>query len=656
MISENLFLHWHEMARGLAVGLLLLLSLFVLLEYHVSRSPAPFFRWLRGLSLRTVLTTGVILVGVVPAAALVILLSERSAQLREQRLELRVEEAAAAVAFAVDRNIDKNLSGIVSAASAINAAEDFGSNAVAAVLLRHHRIYDDFLTLLGTDEDGNIIAATSAMDGQSMILEELAGFSVADRDYFINPMKNGFPFVSQAFRGRGLGADPIVAISASLRDGAGKRVGIVEGSLNLRAFGTIDDERPHLDGADLILLDGADRVIYASPAAGLDFLEVLATDPLVTASRDVRQRSSFAYQADSQDFSSGHIGAYATTRQGWRAFVRVPTGPIVTQMVGDYRVGGLLLVLVVVVSLLLSAAFVRLVSASLRQLDRIVVGFNLEAPGTPVHIPQGTPQEFLPVFQHFQERSDELKRIYTRLQHSIESGQNLHKELTRTIAKKEVEIAERTKELERLNAELSSQSKRDPLTKIANRREFEAFEKRVWMLGAREKAPVAVVLIDIDHFKLFNDHLGHQAGDDCLVRVAAALKDCARRPLDLVARYGGEEFVAVLGGAAVADALIVAENMRKVVLDLAIDHPGSPHGIVTVSVGAASEVPDAGRDAASLVKAADEALYHAKSDGRNRVVFRRDDRFVTYDPGEHSLDSTNIIRMLAGDRHRSPRT
>ncbi len=164
--------------------------------------------------------------------------------------------------------------------------------------------------------------------------------------------------------------------------------------------------------------------------------------------------------------------------------------------------------------------------------------------------------------------------------------------------------------------------------------------------------PVAVILIDIDHFKAYNDTHGHQAGDTCLKLVAKALEGCANRPLDLVARYGGEEFVAVLGGVAVADALIVAENMRNAVLDLEMVHPTAEAGVVTVSVGAASVVPTRDAKATSLIKTADDALYRAKASGRNCVVFCREDDFVIYDPDEHSLESTNIIKMLAGDRHR----
>ncbi|MDJ0749968.1 MAG: diguanylate cyclase [Woeseiaceae bacterium] len=652
VFTVRLFLDWHDSVQWFAYGLLGALLMFVLLQYvRAGRSPAG-LKWFGGNSLGTSIGVGAILLGLIPILALVVLLTERSAYMRHDRMETRIEEMATAVANSVERFVDKHVSGMTAAASSINASGDFSADSIQESLLLYHEIYADFLTMLGTDAQGNIIAGSSRFSGRPARFNDIAGFSVADREYFKVPMANGFPFVSQAFRGRGFGADPIVAISASLRDEGGNRIGVVEGSLNLSAFEKIDHEHPHIDEANLIILDTDNEVIYASPEAKLVFLENLSSDAMVTSSEGLRQGVAFDYDDQSLDRARNHMAAYATTSLGWRVFVRVPTDPIAQQMLGDYKVGLMLLFVTAAISLLMAGALTRRFGAALGQVNNAIDGLSVDGSSTPVVMPKDMPSELEPVFNHMQDRAAKLRGAYKRLNNSIDAGEKLRKELTQAIALKEVEIAERTAELERANEKLSSQSKLDPLTKIANRREFEAFEKRVWNLGARERVPVAVVLIDIDHFKGYNDTLGHQAGDNCLKLVAKALEDCANRPLDLVARYGGEEFVAVLGGAAVADALIVAENMRNAVLDLEMVHPESPEGIVTVSVGAASVVPTHDEEAMSLIKAADEALYHAKGSGRNCVVFRRDDDFVVYNPDEHSLDSTNIIKMLAGDRHR----
>ncbi|NNC77595.1 MAG: GGDEF domain-containing protein, partial [Woeseiaceae bacterium] len=169
---------------------------------------------------------------------------------------------------------------------------------------------------------------------------------------------------------------------------------------------------------------------------------------------------------------------------------------------------------------------------------------------------------------------------------------------------------------------------------------------RRWTNEKFRHEPVSIILIDIDFFKLFNDSYGHQAGDECLQRVAHALTECATRPQDLVARFGGEEFVAILGNTSTDNALIVAARMRKVIESLSIPHPDSDHGVVTVSCGIATVIPAAGQDAASTLKSADEALYAAKAAGRNQVNYRRGGRHVEFEDSSAILETTNVMKIL----------
>jgi diguanylate cyclase (GGDEF)-like protein len=137
---------------------------------------------------------------------------------------------------------------------------------------------------------------------------------------------------------------------------------------------------------------------------------------------------------------------------------------------------------------------------------------------------------------------------------------------------------------------------------------------------------VSLVFIDIDHFKKYNDHYGHLAGDDCLRRVAQALQHAVKRPFDLVARYGGEEFAVVLPDTGVPGAKRLAEEMRKAVELLDIAHAASPvSGRVTISAGVAAIAPEAGAQPDMLIAAADACLYEAKLAGRNRVVIATHD-------------------------------
>jgi diguanylate cyclase (GGDEF)-like protein/PAS domain S-box-containing protein len=159
----------------------------------------------------------------------------------------------------------------------------------------------------------------------------------------------------------------------------------------------------------------------------------------------------------------------------------------------------------------------------------------------------------------------------------------------------------------------------DGLTGVANRRLLDQTLAREWISSRRDKTPLSVLLIDVDLFKSFNDHYGHMEGDQCLCRVATKMQAILRRPLDLLARYGGEEFVAVLPNTPAEGAKAMAEMLRKVVEDCAITHRGSPHGLVTVSVGFATEIPTDSSNLNSLLNTADTALYRAKSSGRNRT-------------------------------------
>ncbi|MBI3229156.1 MAG: diguanylate cyclase [Burkholderiales bacterium] len=160
----------------------------------------------------------------------------------------------------------------------------------------------------------------------------------------------------------------------------------------------------------------------------------------------------------------------------------------------------------------------------------------------------------------------------------------------------------------------------DPLTNIANRRRFDATLRREWQRALRNGTPITLMLLDVDQFKLYNDNLGHQAGDRCLQQVALAIQTQARRPLDLAARYGGEEFVLLLPETAATVAAKLAENVRAKIESLQLPHPQSSVGpYVTVSIGVAIFDPGQEMDAERLIKAADDALYRAKEAGRNRI-------------------------------------
>ncbi|MGY4513354.1 diguanylate cyclase [Bradyrhizobium sp. USDA 3650] len=179
------------------------------------------------------------------------------------------------------------------------------------------------------------------------------------------------------------------------------------------------------------------------------------------------------------------------------------------------------------------------------------------------------------------------------------------------------------------NEQLKALSETDPLTGIANRRRFDRMLDLEFKRCQRSNSRISVLFIDIDKFKSYNDTYGHSAGDDCIRQVAGAIASCLKRPADLVARYGGEEFAVLLPETPSGHAEIVAEKIRKSVANLSIAHQGSPVGSVTISVGAAGGKCDARTSPASLLAAADGALYVAKEHGRNRVCAAAETPSVT---------------------------
>ena len=190
---------------------------------------------------------------------------------------------------------------------------------------------------------------------------------------------------------------------------------------------------------------------------------------------------------------------------------------------------------------------------------------------------------------------------------------------------------------------LSETAARDGLTGIYNRRRFNEHLETVWQHAQRDGVTLALLLVDIDFFKRFNDRHGHQAGDECLAGVAAALARAARRPLDFVARYGGEEFAVILYDPSREYLREVASRIHANVAAMGIEHGDSSVGTtLTVSIGMALVAPTLERSAAGFVQLADEALYEAKADGRNRTQFSEVEYY------ELETGSFRAARRLAG--------
>lgn len=212
-------------------------------------------------------------------------------------------------------------------------------------------------------------------------------------------------------------------------------------------------------------------------------------------------------------------------------------------------------------------------------------------------------------------------RYSRRLQTELAQQRHLRAEVTTAKQMLEEKVRLRTAELEAANRQLETLSITDELTGLANRRRFDHYWTEEWQRAVRQGTPLAVIMIDVDHFKNYNDHYGHQSGDACLRRLGAVLRLTIRRAGELAARYGGEEFVVVLPGATAQQAAETAAALLAAVDAEQIPHAASPvASVLTLSMGVAIGSPSAGEDRERLIRLADEALYRAKQQGRNRVV------------------------------------
>jgi diguanylate cyclase (GGDEF)-like protein len=287
----------------------------------------------------------------------------------------------------------------------------------------------------------------------------------------------------------------------------------------------------------------------------------------------------------------------AIPQLGWFVFIEEPLTAAYRPLYGQAIRSGFLVLFGMLVTLLASIALVR---KMVRPIKALQEGAALIGSGALDHrISVKTGDELEELANDFNRMAKDLQESYATLEQKVE---------------------ERTRELAESNSKLAALSSTDALTNIANRRRFDEVLAIEWNRSARLQQPLALAMLDIDWFKNYNDHYGHQAGDECLRRVAAVLTASVCRTGDLVARYGGEEFVFIAPVTSAEHAMVMAHKVVESLQALAIPHALSEFACVTASIGIAAMIPGDGDTSEMLLKAADDAMYRAKAQGRNRVV------------------------------------
>ena len=233
----------------------------------------------------------------------------------------------------------------------------------------------------------------------------------------------------------------------------------------------------------------------------------------------------------------------------------------------------------------------------------------------------------LQIIDKLEQEKNQVTRSYSNLEFDLAKRKKAEEQL----------ILEKEK-AEKLAKSLLAISTLDGLTGIPNRRHFDATIAKEWNRASRTGTPISLIMCDIDYFKSYNDHYGHQKGDACLIQIATILQENARRDDDMAARYGGEEFAIILPTTNLENAMDLAEQMRKAILELSLSHNFSEvENIITASFGVATIVPRKEQQSNNLVSRADKALYKAKQDGRNCVATISPE-FLSFD---QNLDNEN---------------
>lgn len=461
-------------------------------------------------------------------------------------------------------------------------------------LTQFNKGYPAFLTMLIANDRGNIVAASPAARMMDDAIQK-GEYSVADRHYFQESFYNQKSFISPVFLGRGFGSDPIVAISAPVY-GQGRSShpsGILEGSLDLNRFVLIDRQNRHHSEQYLLLTDDSNRVIYASAPLNIPPLSEFAS---AKSGLEYRTSLQLINLHDLKNPSPEYIYAEELLPNGWRLLVLSPFAPLMQLAETQFLRTCILLIFSMVVSFYLARLISRMLTGSL---ETIANEFSNPSE-QPLPLPADAPAEVQALYQRLKASQRQL------MSHQLEL---------------EEKVAIRTFELEKANQKLQALAERDALTGLYNRRHATAGFAPLQAMCERSGEAIAVVLLDLDFFKAINDNHGHLAGDECLRQMANLLAQNFKRDSDLVARYGGEEFLLILP---MTNALNIEHHLnlfRERLAKHPVDNPSADEPIhMSVSVGAVVANASFSDSLEAWLKVADDNLYQAKAEGRNRVI------------------------------------
>jgi signal transduction histidine kinase/CheY-like chemotaxis protein/HPt (histidine-containing phosphotransfer) domain-containing protein len=422
--------------------------------------------------LRSYLFYGFLMTVALPLLALGIINGKSYSDNRQVEATTRLAEAATDISQDVSQYLDWHQRAILTLSAELSK-QPLRAPAINERLAEYNQRYNGFLTMLTADLMGKLIGLHQAAASPEQNRIAAAKDNIADREYFKQPLATGQPYVSDVFRGRGIGQEPIVAVSAPLKDPQGRIIGIVEGSLNLTKLEQLYKKHTALRAVAVTILDRQNRVIYSS-SANFQFLQDLSEAPLLKNLRQVTPNVYFYSDRITQGTKQPgpFLAAKAVCAQtGWQVFVHQPFGQIQREIGRYYLITLIGLLAAIFLSVLLARVFADNVTRPLEQLASSASSLaTLGAPHKPAKVSPGAPAEVAQLLTDFEEIAGRLKASYTELDQALHERGKLNEELQTLMRELDQKVEERTAQLAeaKVRAEEASKAKSEFLANMSH--------------------------------------------------------------------------------------------------------------------------------------------------------------------------------------------
>lgn len=523
-------------------------------------------------------------------------------QYRVEREQLR--DGVASTARLLGNNIDQYVANHLSAVTMLADTSPSGTTWQADII-RLQKSYPGLGGVVLLDREGHVQLALPEWrypphSRDAGVLPE----------YFSHVRDSGESWVSNAMHSRGPGKENVVVLAAPLRR-SGRFEGVLAGAIDIRSLIGPSVESLRARDYEMLLVDRTGHVIHAGSRLGYGFGQSVAGTPFAAAKPALDQAAGKVLRVPGVLGGRDAFFSAEPLHNGWTIYVGAPRAVLLRVMLQRILLMAVLLLLVVAGVLVASRYQMRRMEAAVDDLLGVLQDYALGREAD-IGRTRSLPDELRPLANAIAMMSGRLNEAYRKLSLSLEK----QRELT---GQREQEVLARTAELRQAVAELDRMTRVDALTGAYNVRALhERIADPAAMLKSATRVSIGVLVLDIDFFKAYNDRYGHPAGDTLLKRAVGLIRSALRSPDDELIRSGGEEFVALLPGADLESALIVAQRICDSVRAADIVHDGSVLGRLTVSIGVAVAVPETGLDVKSAMAQADEALYRAKNNGRDR--------------------------------------